>query len=100
MWPWRYCSAPRSGLARSWRQSNTRQCGYWSASCCVDTSVVCMMWIMAVTRAEIAAVEKRIRPHVRRTPVVDPDGDGRRLFKLELLQHSGSFKARGAFANL
>jgi threonine dehydratase len=59
-----------------------------------------MMRIMAVTRAEIAAVEKRIRPHVRRTPVVDPDGDGRRLFKLELLQHSGSFKARGAFANL
>jgi threonine dehydratase len=32
--------------------------------------------------------------------VVDPDGDGRRVFKLELLQHSGSFKARGAFANL
>jgi threonine dehydratase len=59
-----------------------------------------MMRIMAVTRAEIAAVEKRIQPHVRRTPVVDPDGDGRRLFKLELLQHSGSFKARGAFANL
>ena len=55
---------------------------------------------MAVTRVEIASVEKLIRPHVRRTPVVDPDGDGRRVFKLELLQHSGSFKARGAFANL
>ena len=55
---------------------------------------------MAVTRAEIASVEKLIRPHVRRTPVVDPDGDGRRVFKLELLQHSGSFKARGAFTNL
>ena len=55
---------------------------------------------MAVTRAEIASVEKLIRPHVRRTPVVDPDGDGRRIFKLELLQHSGSFKARGAFTNL
>jgi threonine dehydratase len=59
-----------------------------------------MIRIMAVTRAEIASVEKLIRPHVRRTPVVDPDGDGRRVFKLELLQHSGSFKARGAFANL
>jgi threonine dehydratase len=59
-----------------------------------------MMRIMAVTRSEIASVEKLIRPHVRRTPVVDPDGDGRRVFKLELLQHSGSFKARGAFTNL
>ena len=59
-----------------------------------------MMRIMAVTRTEIAAVEPLIRPHVRRTPVIDPDGDGRRVFKLELLQHSGSFKARGAFANL
>src|SRR6185436_14294902 len=55
---------------------------------------------MAITRTEIATVEKLIRPHIRRTPVVDPDGDGRRVFKLELLQHSGSFKARGAFANL
>jgi threonine dehydratase len=55
---------------------------------------------MAITRAEIAKVEALIRPHVRRTPVIDPDGDGRRLFKLELLQHSGSFKARGAFASL
>jgi threonine dehydratase len=55
---------------------------------------------MDLTRAEIASIEKLIRPHVRRTPVVDPDGDGRRIFKLELLQHSGSFKARGAFTNL
>jgi threonine dehydratase len=47
-----------------------------------------------------------IRPHVRRTPVVEVDGgdfglDGVRLsLKLELLQHTGSFKTRGAFANL
>jgi threonine dehydratase len=53
-----------------------------------------------VTREKIAAIEPRIRPYIRRTPVIDPDGDGRRVFKLELLQHSGSFKARGAFANL
>jgi threonine dehydratase len=53
-----------------------------------------------VTREKITAIEPRIRPYIRRTPVVDPDGDGRRMFKLELLQHSGSFKARGAFANL
>jgi threonine dehydratase len=55
------------------------------------------MAIMAVTRTEIAATEKLIRPHVRRTPVVV---EGNLVFKLELLQHSGSFKARGAFANL
>jgi threonine dehydratase len=47
-----------------------------------------------------------IRPHVRRTPVVEVRGrdfglgDVTLLFKLELLQQSGSFKARGAFANL
>jgi len=53
-----------------------------------------------VTTEKIAAIEPTIRPYIRRTPVVDPDGDGRRIFKLELLQHSGSFKARGAFTNL
>ena len=43
---------------------------------------------------------------MRRTPLVEADASdfglapGRLLFKLELLQHSGSFKARGAFANL
>jgi threonine dehydratase len=52
---------------------------------------------MPVDRQGIAEVERLIRPHVRRTPVVDAEGVN---FKLELLQHSGSFKARGAFANL
>jgi threonine dehydratase len=57
-------------------------------------------------REEIAAVERLIRPHVRRTPVVEAAARDFDLplaglsFKLELLQHSGSFKARGAFANL
>lgn len=47
-----------------------------------------------------------IEPHVRRTPVVEVRGrdlgvDGcTLLLKLEYLQHSGSFKARGAFASL
>jgi threonine dehydratase len=50
-----------------------------------------------ITREAIAATERRIRPHVRLTPVI---GEGNLVFKLELLQHSGSFKARGAFANL
>jgi threonine dehydratase len=54
----------------------------------------------------IAATELIIRPHIRRTPVLEADGSDfglasiPLLFKLELLQHSGSFKARGAFANL
>jgi len=47
-----------------------------------------------------------IRPHVRVTPVLELSGADAGLapfpltLKLELLQHSGSFKARGAFANL
>jgi threonine dehydratase len=53
-----------------------------------------------VSRQRIAETAQLIANYVRRTPVIDPDGDGRRVFKLELLQHSGSFKARGAFANL
>ncbi len=50
-----------------------------------------------ITRQAIAAMEPRIRPHVRLTPVIDEED---LVFKLELLQHSGSFKVRGAFANL
>jgi threonine dehydratase len=61
---------------------------------------------MDLGREAIAAVERLIRRHVRRTPVIEvlaadfgfPFGDLN--FKLELLQQAGSFKARGAFANL
>ena len=48
----------------------------------------------------------RIAPHVRRTPVLRVKGADVGLagielvFKLEFLQHSGSFKARGAFTHL
>ena len=60
---------------------------------------------MQIDRASIAAIEPVIRPHLRRTPVLEARGADFGLacaltFKLELLQHSGSFKARGAFANL
>jgi threonine dehydratase len=61
---------------------------------------------MELGREAIAEVEPLIRPYVRRTPVVVTGaGDfglqaGELNLKLELLQHSGSFKARGAFANL
>jgi threonine dehydratase len=60
----------------------------------------------AVSRLEIARCEKLIRPYIRRTPVIEIDGtdvgpaSGKLRLKLELFQHSGSFKARGAFANL
>ncbi|HVO02260.1 MAG TPA: threonine/serine dehydratase [Candidatus Cybelea sp.] len=59
-----------------------------------------------VDRETIARVEGVIRPHIRRTPVIDVEAadfdlTGRPIaLKLELLQHAGSFKARGAFANL
>jgi threonine dehydratase len=59
-----------------------------------------------ITRERIAATEKLIRPHIRRTPVIEVNaadfglGASSLCFKLELMQHSGSFKARGAFANL
>ncbi len=61
---------------------------------------------VAITRDGIAATERLIRPLVRRTPVIKTDAaefglvPGPLLFKLEHMQHSGSFKARGAFANL
>ncbi len=42
-------------------------------------------------------MEPLIRPYIRNTPVLDLDGT---LLKLECLQVAGSFKARGAFANL
>ena len=59
-----------------------------------------------VARDRIAEVERLIRPYIRRTPVVAIEAADFGLppfplhLKLELLQHSGSFKARGAFANL
>lgn len=54
----------------------------------------------------LRAAARRIAPHVRRTPVIEVDGgdfglpDVRLVFKLEYLQHAGSFKTRGAFNNL
>jgi threonine dehydratase len=59
-----------------------------------------------IDRESIASTYELIRAHIRRTPVVEIDGADFGLngvgliLKLELLQHSGSFKARGAFANL
>ncbi|QFU89965.1 serine/threonine dehydratase [Amycolatopsis sp. YIM 10] len=46
---------------------------------------------------EVSAAAERIRPHVRRTPLLRAEVDGRPLvLKLEHLQRTGSFKLRGA----
>ena len=60
----------------------------------------------SVNPAAISEAFARIRGHVRETPVVAVDGADfglapmRLVLKLELLQHAGVFKVRGAFANL
>jgi threonine dehydratase len=59
-----------------------------------------------ISRDSIVRTYKVIRPHVRRTPVIETDaadfelGSFQTVFKLEMLQRAGSFKTRGAFANL
>ena len=56
-------------------------------------------------RSDVDEAAARIGAGVRRTPVIEVDGDeigvdGRVVLKLELLQHTGSFKARGALNNV
>ena len=56
-----------------------------------------------LSQSIVEATASRIATHVRRTPVMAINMAGLAhpiTLKLELLQHSGSFKARGAFANL
>jgi threonine dehydratase len=71
-----------------------------------DAGVAGTATLDQVNTAAIAKVYPVIAPHLRRTPVIEIDGAdidlaGRRItLKLELMQHSGSFKARGAFTNL
>jgi threonine dehydratase len=54
----------------------------------------------------ISRAYELIRPHIRHTPVIEIDAADFGLpahvlaLKLELLQHGGSFKTRGAFTNL
>jgi|SRR5215207_3767600 len=65
-----------------------------------------MNQVSEVSRESIQATERAIRPYIRRTPLLEINGaefglDSIKIvFKLELFQHSGSFKARGAFTNL
>ena len=64
---------------------------------------------MPPTLADVEATAARIAPHVVRTPAVPYPGleledlgpaDARVFLKLELLQRTGSFKVRGALANV
>ncbi len=62
--------------------------------------------VPGLTPGKILETALLIRPYVRTTPVVSADGTDfapglpRLTFKLESLQHAGSFKTRGAFTNL
>lgn len=57
-------------------------------------------------RDAVIAAEAVIRPHIRQTPILRTPATDFGLsgepisFKLEFLQHSGTFKARGAFTNM
>jgi threonine dehydratase len=57
-----------------------------------------------LTPNEIRSAHARIREHIRRTPLLETaspiDGAPALSLKLECLQATGSFKARGAFHNL
>ncbi len=61
---------------------------------------------IAIDRDRIAATYELIAPYLRATPIMQVDAAdfglpaGPLTFKLEHLQHAGSFKARGAFTNL
>ena len=61
---------------------------------------------MNISREDIERTYAIIQPYIRRTPVIDIEGQDLGLshpgvtLKLELLQCAGSFKARGAFTHL
>ena len=60
----------------------------------------------ALNRATVLDAHEAIRQHIRRTPVIEVEAADFGLphapltLKLEFLQHTGTFKARGAFTNL
>ena len=54
-----------------------------------------------VTAKDVSDAWTRIKPHVLRTPVLETDAFGMPIsLKLEQMQHTGSFKARGAMNSL
>jgi len=60
------------------------------------------------SRSDIEAAADRLAPWIRETPLIEvdpvdldlPNSRSSLVLKLEMLQHAGSFKTRGAFANL
>ena len=60
----------------------------------------------AAAHSRIEHTERLIRPFIRRTPVIEISGSdlgvdvARLVLKLELMQHTGSFKLRGAFTSV
>ncbi|MBV8204658.1 MAG: threonine/serine dehydratase [Candidatus Eremiobacteraeota bacterium] len=62
--------------------------------------------MIELTREAVTQTNRLLEPYIRRTPVVTTDAvdfglaAGSLTFKLESLQHAGSFKARGAFAHM
>jgi threonine dehydratase len=55
-----------------------------------------------ITKQDVETAAKRIRRHVRTTPIIHPEPGALGIkaeltLKLELLQHTGSFKPRGIF---
>jgi threonine dehydratase len=69
-------------------------------------AVLAELKTVTILRSDIARVHDVIRPYIRHTPVLHASGEDVGLtpfaltLKLEFMQHGGSFKARGAFANL
>lgn len=61
---------------------------------------------LPISRADVIAAYDKIKPFVRRTPVLTTPAEDFGLkgadltFKLEFLQHAGSFKSRGAFTSM
>src|ERR1700721_2071761 len=93
------------------RPSRSRRCPWalpwrWTSLRASSASAGAAAPATGIDRASIAAAHGVIRPYIRRTPVIEIDGADfglgplRSFLKLEFMQHAGSFKARGAFANL
>lgn len=76
------------------------------SSAAEDLATLASLDDAGIGRAGVARFLPGLRPYVRTTPVIRIDraelglAPGPLVLKLEHLQHSGSFKARGAFANL
>ena len=65
-------------------------------------SPLCELGTIMIDRNHVAAAAQRISAYVRQTPTIQAEfgTDAPVTLKLELLQHAGSFKPRGAFNRL